>query len=96
MNHGPHCIPPDEIGDPGMCCCNGDADEQWIEATTELERLKNDVCQNCETCPTCLGSGDGRGYYLDGSPRECGQCNGEGVIHNGYEHIIDMDSDDDE
>jgi hypothetical protein len=26
MRHGPHCIPPDEVGATGMCVCNG---ESW-------------------------------------------------------------------
>lgn len=47
MKHGPYCIPPDEVGDPGTCCCDG-TDETIGAMQREYDAKRND----CESCGT--------------------------------------------
>jgi len=49
MKHGPYCIPPDEVGDPGMCCCNGEWDDP--ERETYDERRERERREDREPGP---------------------------------------------
>ncbi len=51
MKHGPDCIPPDEVGDSGMCCCNGEWDDE--------ERADEELVLNCGLDGCCMP-----GYHL--------------------------------
>lgn len=41
MKHGPYCIPPEEVGDPGMCCCVDQDEDAKFEHIESAKRWCN-------------------------------------------------------
>src|SRR5437868_2524520 len=49
MTHRPECVPPDEVGARGYCCCCGPSHHDWQTGVNDPVRgvVLPDVCMSC-------------------------------------------------
>lgn len=57
--HGPYCVEPDEVGSPGMCCCDGTPED--------IGRQRQHAGWKCPGCPHA----DGSAYLRDCAWPDC-------------------------
>ena len=59
VSEGPHCIPPDEVGDSGVCVCDGSPED--------IGRQRQEAGWACPGCPNA----DGSNYMRDCAWPDC-------------------------